>query len=100
MSYFARLEMTLKDSNLSIEFVFDLLVNGCWLDEEQREMSVKEYSIESIKGIDEIPFKIMIFGGKLIIETDSPWDLELISNDLKEVAMRKEGLAEGAVEYT
>ena len=92
MSAFSRVELELVQKEVSFDRIFDVLVKGCWIEENDLNCLVSADSIQFKGGFHDSFFKIMLMFGQLIIESDSPWELEVLTEELKEIAVRKPSL--------
>jgi hypothetical protein len=92
MSALSRLELELVHNELVIERIFDSLVKGCWVEEGDFKCIVSAQCIEFNGGFHESYFKITITNDTLQIESDSPWELEVLTEELKEIAVKKQAL--------
>lgn len=92
MSANSRIELELVEDHLSIETVFVLLAKGSWVDENDYGCIKSATSIEFSEGFQESVFKLSIGNGKLVIESDSPWEMELLVGELKEIAIKSRNI--------
>lgn len=92
MSAFSRVELELVQNEVSFDRIFNVLVKGCWIEENDHNCLITAESIEFNGGFHDSYFKIMFMFGQLIIESDSPWELEVLTEELKEIAIKKPSL--------
>jgi hypothetical protein len=92
MSAFSTMELKLVQEDLCIDSIFDVLVKGCWIEESDHHCMVSNECIEFTGGFHESYFKITLITGHLVIVSDSPWELEVLTQDLKGLAVKKADL--------
>ncbi|CAM3743148.1 hypothetical protein [Mesobacillus zeae] len=85
MSESSRCVLELKRDDTSLDAVFSKLVTGCWTSEGDRERVVGVNSIDFIGGLEDTVFHIHIENNLFVVESDCPWELELICDDLKDL---------------
>jgi hypothetical protein len=90
MSGLSRVELELVRENVHVEAIHELLVKGCWIeDDDHRCIVVSHGQIEFNGGFHDSYFKISLKPNELLIESDSPWELEVLAEELKEIAFKK-----------
>ena len=77
MSVISRMELELVRESVHVEDIFELLVKGCWVEEIDCHCIVSLEQIEFTGGFHDSFFKISLKPNKLVIESDSPWELEI-----------------------
>lgn len=89
MSVLSRAELELVQEGVQIEGIYNMLVNGCWVDEDDQSCIISLEQIEFTGGLHDSYFKIILKQGEVLIESDSPWELEVLTEELKEIAIKK-----------
>jgi len=92
MSAFSRVELELVQNEVSFDKIVEVLVKGCWIEENDLNATLTPNSIEFNGGFHDSYFKIILLFGQLIIESDSPWELEVLTEELKGIAVKKPSL--------
>lgn len=92
MSAFSTMELKLVQENMCIDSIFEVLVKGCWIEENDHDCLVSNECIEFTGGFHESYFKITLMADELSIESDSPWELEVLTQELKGIAVKKADL--------
>ena len=92
MSALSCVELELVQGNISMENIVDILIKGCWMEESDCHSKFAATHLEFSGGLYESYFKIGLLNGQLVIESDSPWELEVLLEELKEIAIKKPGL--------
>ena len=90
MSGISRVELELVREIVHVEAILDLLIKGCWVEENDHRCTVSPGKIEFTGGFHDSYFKIFLQPNELLIESDSPWELEVLAQELKEIAVKKE----------
>ncbi|PLR98857.1 hypothetical protein [Bacillus sp. T33-2] len=93
MSEYTCFKLSVVDNNASIETIFSRLVHGCWVDEIQRTSILDGNRIIFTGGEYDSEFQITLNGPYLIIQSDSPWEMELICEELKDICQNKQPVA-------
>lgn len=89
MSGLSRVELELVRSRVHVEGIHELLVKGCWVEPNDHRCIVSQGQIEFTGGFHDSYFKISLKPEELCIESDSPWELEVLAEELKEMAVKK-----------
>lgn len=89
MSALSRVELELVHDDLSIDTVHALLVKSSWVAENDHQCIISEGCIEFSEAFQGSYFKLELYNEYLIIESDSPWELELLAKDLQEVTAKR-----------
>jgi hypothetical protein len=89
MSGLSRMELELVSETVHVEGIHDLLVRGCWVEEDDPRCIISLGQIEFTGGFHDSYFKISLKPNELFIESDSPWELEVLAEELKELAVKK-----------
>lgn len=89
MSAFSRVELELVQNEVSFDRIVEILVKGCWIEVNDLNNTLSPDCIEFNGGFHESYFKIALQFGQLIIESDSPWELEVLTEELKDIAVKK-----------
>lgn len=89
MSGINRVELELVRESIHVEGILELLVKGCWVEENDHRCILTLGQIEFTGGFHDSYFKLSLKPNELIIESDSPWELEVLAEELKEIAVKK-----------
>jgi hypothetical protein len=89
MSGLSRVELELVRENVHVEVIHELLVKGCWIEDHDPRCLVSQGEIEFSGGFHDSYFKISLKPTDLLIESDSPWEIEVLAEELKEIAVKK-----------
>lgn len=89
MSGLSHVELELVRENVHVEVIHELLVKGCWIEDHDHRSIVSQGQIEFSGGFHDSYFKISLKTNELLIESDSPWELEVLAEELKEIAVKK-----------
>lgn len=90
MSGISTVKLELVREVVHVEGILDLLIKGCWVEENDNRCTVSLGQIEFTGGFHDSYFKITLQANELLIDSDSPWELEVLAEELKEVAVKKE----------
>ena len=90
MSGINRVELELVQEIVHVEGILDLLIKGCWVEENDHGCTVSPGQIEFTGGFHDSYFRISLENNGLLIESDSPWELEVLAEELKAIAVKKE----------
>ncbi|MBS8264532.1 hypothetical protein DYI25_08800 [Mesobacillus boroniphilus] len=89
MSGLSHVELELVRESVHVEGIHDLLVKGCWVEKNDHRCIISLEQIEFTGGFHDSYFKISLKPNELLIESDSPWELEVLAEELKELAVKK-----------
>jgi hypothetical protein len=89
MSGLSRVELDLVREEVHVEGIHDLLIKGCWVEENDSRCIISLGQIEFTGGFHDSYFKMSMKPGKLLIESDSPWELEVLAEELRDIAVKK-----------
>lgn len=90
MSGISTVELELVREIVHVEEILDLLIKGCWVEEKDIGCTVSSGKIEFTGGFHDSYFRISLENNVLLIESDSPWELEVLAEELKPIAVKKE----------
>lgn len=90
MSGIGTVKLELVREVVHVEGILDLLIKGCWIEQNDHRCTVSRGQIEFTGGFHDSFFKITLQANELLIESDSPWELEVLAEELKEIAVKKE----------
>lgn len=90
MSGISTVELELVREIVHVEEILDLLIKGCWVEEKDIGCTVFSGKIEFTGGFHDSYFRISLENHVLLIESDSPWELEVLAEELKPIAVKKE----------
>ena len=89
MSAFSTVELELVQDGVSIESIVNVLIKGCWMEESDDQSIISTEYLEFSGGLYDSHFKISLVKRQLVIESDSPWELEVLIEELKDIAIKK-----------
>jgi hypothetical protein len=89
MSALSRVELELLQNDATFDGILNVLIKGCWIEDDHYEHALYQNAIEFTGGLHDSFFKIELIGSQLILESDSPWELEVLTSELKEIAAKK-----------
>lgn len=92
MSALSHVELELLQKDADFDRVLDVLLKGCWIEERDCETGLHQNAIQFSGGLHDSFFKVIMDGPLLILESDSPWELEVLTAELKEIAVKKNSL--------
>lgn len=92
MSALSRVELELLQNDAAFDRILDVLFKGCWIEENDFETGVHQNVIQFSGGLHDSFFKVVIDGPQLFLESDSPWELEVLIAELKEIAVKRDSL--------
>lgn len=92
MSALSRVELELLQNDAAFDRVLDVLLKGCWIEEGDFETGIHQNAIQFSGGLHDSFFKVVMDGPQLVLESDSPWELEVLTAELKEIAVKKDTL--------